>query len=288
MNSLEFANCLPKQQTNSVKHMKKFSKKSRAFTLIELLVVIAIIAILAAMLLPALAKAKAKAQRIACVNNEKQVSLALKIWSGDNGERFPMQVPAAQGGALEAINTFASAANFGQIRGVYAFFCVASNELSSPKVVYCPSESAPASRIQAGVFGPTSGSTIGFLSDNNVSYAVGVDAIDTSPQMILLADHNIGNLGAANPVGSTPVTHLAIPPAGYYLGTNWNANQGPGWTSANHNAAGNIGLADGSVQQVTTSGLKQALSNTGDTGTGHGFQTTLSSNPVNGLQFPYD
>src|SRR5580698_2574714 len=59
--------------------------KSRgAFTLIELLVVIAIIAILAALLLPALAKAKRSAQRSSCVNNLKQISLAFKVWQGDN------------------------------------------------------------------------------------------------------------------------------------------------------------------------------------------------------------
>ena len=64
-------------------------KPHRGFTLIELLVVIAIIAILAAMLLPALTRAREKASRTACVNNQRNLALALAMYTQDNGDALP-------------------------------------------------------------------------------------------------------------------------------------------------------------------------------------------------------
>src|SRR5438132_14335984 len=85
--------------------------RATAFTLLELLVVIAIITIVAALLLPALAKTKAKANRIQCLNNLKHIGVGSHLFTNEHGDKFPAQIPMNQGGCLEYIQSASDGAD---------------------------------------------------------------------------------------------------------------------------------------------------------------------------------
>ena len=219
----------------------KNQKKKLAFTLIELLVVIAIIAILAAMLLPALAAAKRKAQRFSCVNNLKQVGLAFRVWEGDNGDKYPMAVSTSSGGALE----FTGSAQQLNPLSNYSFttnFVVMSNELSTAKILTCPSD---ASRTAQSVFTN--------LWPAALSYFLCGDASDNYPQMVLTGDRNLGTSGTPN---AAPTTTNLVTSSKQPGNTFW-----PWSTGDLHQKAGNLGIADGSAQQVTIAGVESAFVN---------------------------
>ena len=213
------------------------SATPRGFTLIELLVVIAIIGILASMILPALSKAKGKALRIACVNNLRQMGLALRMWSDDNESRFPWRLSPANGGSQGEIE-------------VWKHLALIRSEISTPKVFKCPNDS---DRDKANDWSATPGLGLEAMKNGAVSYFIGTDADESHPNVQVLGDRNVlgtdgQNCDSAMLVGTATLLNPATAK----------------WQGDIHDYAGNMLMGDGSVQQLSMSGLRRHLETTGD------------------------
>jgi competence protein ComGC len=202
-------------------------RQTAAMTRVELVAVVFVIAVLLVMVLPALNASRRRGSYISCASVVKQVVLDFRVWANDNHDKFPMEISVANGGTMELAAT----------GDVVATFQIMSNELSTPKVLFCPYDTK---RSYATNF------SVGF-SSKNISYFIGIDAKTNSPQAFLCGDDNFAisgvpvKSGLLNLESSAPVT----------------------WTAARHHFTGNIGLFDGLVNIVASSGLTNLLQQTG-------------------------
>lgn len=232
--------------------MKPDSLCRRGFTLVELLVVIAIIALLAALLLPALARAKEHARRAKCLSNLKQVTQGIKVFGLDTSGYYPWHMDASEGGT------------YGPLAGQsWRHFLAISNELDTPKILSCPSDSGTRTTVL-----DWSDRAEGFVHPANranaVSYFLALDAFEFLFSTMIVGDRNI--------LGGTPgnCASVADPPGvpATLLSTN---NPNIRWGSSTHGRLGIIVLSDGSAHIMRDVQLRAAA---------HESQTILSSREV--------
>jgi type II secretory pathway pseudopilin PulG len=153
------------------------SQSKRAITRLELLVVIVIVVILAGMITPPTTGNKAKAQRIKCVNNLKNVGLAYRIFASDHHELFPWQT-----NGTDAVD-----------QGLWQYISTVTNELPIPRLLSCPADKRPAAE-----------SWINFTLQNT-SYFLSPDASQRSPASCLAGDRNLARNGVIFPPGRVKI-----------------------------------------------------------------------------------
>jgi prepilin-type N-terminal cleavage/methylation domain-containing protein/prepilin-type processing-associated H-X9-DG protein len=206
----------------------RLSKRPKGFTLIELLCVIAIIGVLASLLLPVVNQGRARAKRIGCTSNLRQMGVSFQSFAHDHNGQFPMAVPLNAGGSQE-FTTMSY-----QVIGMFFFsfhhFQSLSNDLVSPKLLVCPADT----RRPAASFAS--------LNNGNLSYFVGLRAEYSRPHSVLAGDRNLTNAYAQIPTLLRP-----------------QLNRGWRWTAELHQFKGNLLFADGHVEEKTSQTLAGTL-----------------------------
>jgi len=206
--------------------IERISAGTRGLTRLEVVVIVFGLLVLGLTLLPALASAKRKAGKIQCTNNLMQMGMAFRIWEGDHSEHFPMTLP----------ETHSSTTNWVPAANAVEVFQAMSNELSTPYILYCPSDKN--CRRALGFSKP--------LHSSNVSYFVNLTADESDPEGILTGDDNFEIGGAAIGSGLWEIS----------------SNTPTAWSGDRHRYSGNIAMADGSVQGFNNSMLRERLQST--------------------------
>ncbi len=208
-----------------------------AFTNMELVVVVGIFVVLLVLFKAALARPYTSADRVRCSSRLKQVALSFLMYKGDDDDRLPWERSAL-------------AQDAPQPKQVWQYFLALSNELSTPKILICPSDVKRVQNVATNFSTDPAGLANLLKRDMAVSYFLGAAISSNQPNAILAGDRNLA-LDEKAPLFSSRVAKLVDVP----INTTWSPIPG----QSIHDNAGNYALADGSVQQASNDRLQEAL-----------------------------
>jgi hypothetical protein len=196
-----------------------------AFTRLDLLAILVLVAVLSSVVLPALAGVRPRSLVVECANNLRRVGRGFQAWASDHGDRYPWSVPRAEGGSFA-------------LTDVAEHFRAASNELGSPLILVCPSDT---NRVVVSQW-------VYFFSSQSLSYFTGLHGNLSQPRAWLSGDRNV--TGADGQVCSlTQVSNC----------TGFSQGSASTWLPNLHANAGNLLLGDGSVRQASQRDLAQLV-----------------------------
>ena len=215
------------------------TKGANAFTRVELTAVLAVLALVVIVILPVLAGPQQRSSRVTCANNLRQIGTAFQVWGNDHDDLTPQEVPVAAGGTRQhplAANT-------------WLHFSWLSNELNSPVLLFCPTDSGQPARDFTG--DPAGGYVHPNFASRATSYFVAhiYNANPGPPDAPLAADRNVvwDTVGGCSRFNNAQSVNR-FPSASIVA-----------WTTNLHVRSGNMVRLDGRVEQLSITELREAL-----------------------------
>ena len=216
-------------------------RDAQAFSRLELAAALGALGLLALLVLPALANQRERSARVLCVNNLRLAGQALQQWGTEHGGRVPWRTLYCEGGT-QTIGTCPPGTSppvwNGLQNNVWFQWSWISNELSTPKILACPSDAQRRLASNWGVH-PSGGFRNATYQNNAVSYLLGLDVFPEHPDGLLAGDRNVrfSRVSAGCSSGISPARELA---------------RGDGIGGGLHVEAGNFLFTDGRVEELSS------------------------------------